>query len=187
MSFFDLSDNSKVSTDGKFEVDTGSATIPNDTTCLAMIDEAGWAEYQGDEAGLAEYKSDEYINLRWVIAEPKQYANRKVFQKIRVYDTDAKKSDKAKKMLAAIDANAGGKLVASGQYPTDMMLTKALINKPMLIKVMEWEMNDRKGNWVAAVAPRSGKSPAQAQPAESAPRKAPAPAPADDFEDDIPW
>ena len=175
MSFFDLSDNSKVSTDGKFEFDTGSATIPNDTTCLAMIDEAGWADYQGDE----------YINLRWVIAEPKQYANRKVFQKIRVYDADAKKADKAKKMLAAIDANAGGKLVASGEDPTDMMLTKALINKPMLIKVMEWEMNDRKGNWIAAVAPRSGKAPAQAQAAEPAPRKAPAPA--DDFESDIPW
>ena len=175
MSFFDLSDNSKVSTDGKFEVDIGSATIPNDTTCLAMIDEAGWAEYQGDE----------YINLRWVIAEPKQYANRKVFQKIRVYDADAKKADKAKKMLAAIDANAGGKLMASGEDPTDMMLTKALINKPMLIKVMEWEMNDRKGNWIAAVAPRSGKAPAQAQAAEPAPRKAPTPS--DDFESDIPW
>lgn len=177
MSFFDLSDNSKVSTDGKFEVDTGSATIPNDTTCLAMIDEAGWAEYQGDE----------YINLRWVVAEPAQYKNRKVFQKIRVYDTDVKKADKAKKMLAAIDANAGGKLMATGEDPTDMSLTKALINKPMLIKVMEWEMNDKKGNWVSAVAPRSGKAPAQAQAAEPAPRKAPAPAPADDFESDIPW
>ena len=177
MSFFDLSDNSKVSTDGKFEVDIGSATIPNDTTCLAMIDEAGWADYQGDE----------YINLRWVIAEPKQYANRKVFQKIRVYDADAKKADKAKKMLAAIDANAGGKLVASGEDPTDMMLTKALINKPMLIKVMEWEMNDRKGNWIAAVAPRSGKAPAAEPAPKKAPAPAPAPAPADDFESDIPW
>ena len=177
MSFFDLSDNSKVSTDGKFEVDRGSETIPNDTTCLAMIDEAGWADYQGDE----------YINLCWVIAEPKQYANRKVFQKIRVYDADAKKADKAKKMLAAIDANAGGKLVASGEDPTDMMLTKALINKPMLIKVMEWEMNDKKGNWVSAVAPRSGKAPAQAPASEPATRKAPAPAPSDDFDDDIPF
>ena len=93
MSFFDLSDNSKVSTDGNFEIDAGGATIPNDTTCLAMIDEAGWADYQGDE----------YINLRWVIAEPKQYANRKVFQKIRVYDADAKKADKAKKMLIESD------------------------------------------------------------------------------------
>lgn len=179
MSFFDLSDNSKINTDGTYEVNTG-ATIPNDTTCLAMIDEAGWADYQGDE----------YINLRWVIAEPKQYANRKVFQKIRVYDADAKKADKAKKMLAAIDANAGGKLMASGEDPTDMMLTKALINKPMLIKVMEWEMNDIKGNWIASVAPRSGKAPAQAPAAEPAQRKAPArsaPAPADDFESDIPW
>ena len=174
MSFFDLSDNSKVSTDGNFEIDAGGATIPNDTTCLAMIDEVGWAEYQGDE----------YINLRWVIAEPKQYANRKVFQKIRVHDTDTKKADKAKKMLAAIDANAGGKLVARGEEPTDMTLTKALINKPMLIKVMEWEMNDKKGNWISAVAPRSGKAPAQAQAAEPAPRKTPAPAPADDFDDD---
>ena len=179
MSFFDLSDNSKINTDGKFEINTGSALIPNDTTCLAMIDEAGWADYQGDE----------YINLRWVIAEPKQYADRKVFQKLRVYDTDAKKADKAKQMLAAIDANAGGKLMASGEDPTDMMLTKALINKLMLIKVMEYEFNDRKGNWIAAVAPRSGKAPAQAPAAEPSTRKAPAPtlASADDFESDIPW
>ena len=179
MSFFDLSDNSAVSTDGKFAVETGSVIIPNDTTCLAMIDEAGWAEYEGDE----------YINLRWIIAEPKQYANRKVFQKVRVHDADTKKADKAKKMLAAIDANAGGKLVASGEEPTDMALTKALIDKPMLIKVMEWELNDRKGNWVSAVAPRPGKAPAPAPAAEPARRKAPAPAPApsNDFEDDIPW
>lgn len=178
MSFFDLSDNTSVSTDGKFEVDTGGATIPNDTTCLAMIDEAGWAEYEGDE----------YINLRWVVVEPAQYKNRKVFQKVRVHDADAKKVDKAKKMLAAIDANAGGKLVAAGEEPTDMTLT-TLINKPMLIKVMEWEMNDRKGNWVSAVAPRSGKAPASApaQVAKAPAPKVPAPAVEDTFEDDIPW
>lgn len=179
MSFFDLSDNTSVSPDGKFEVDTGGATIPNDTLCLAMIDEAGWAEYQGDE----------YINLRWVVVEPAQYKNRKVFQKVRVHDADVKKADKAKKMLAAIDANAGGKLVAAGEEPTDMTLTKALINKPMLIKVMEWEMNDRKGNWVSAVATRSGKAPAPA-PAQVA--KAPAPRASTpafeiDDDDDIPF
>jgi hypothetical protein len=57
----------------------------------------------------------------------------------------------------------------------------------MLIKVMEWEMNARKGNWVSAVAPRSGKAPASA-PAQVA--KAPAPrasTPAFEIDDDIPF
>ena len=58
-------------------------------------------------------------------------------------------------MLAAIDANCGGKLMASGEEPTDTSLAKALLNKPMHIKVMVWEMDDRKGNWVSAVAPKA--------------------------------
>jgi len=123
--------------------------IPDNTTCLAMIDEAGLAEFQGDE----------YISLRWVIAEPAIYKGRKIFQKVRVFDPDSKKSDKAKKMLAAIDANCGGKLAQSDESPNDTAMAKALLHKPMLIKVMVWDLEGRTGNWVSSVAPRKGATP----------------------------
>jgi hypothetical protein len=144
--FWTTSDNNAITTTGEFTSGGGTIeNIPDNTTCLAMIDEAGLAEYQGDE----------YISLRWVIAEPAIYKGRKVFQKVRVFDVDTKKADKAKKMLMAIDANCGGKLALNDETPNDTAMAKALLHKPMLIKVMIWEMNDRTGNWVASVAPRS--------------------------------
>ena len=148
MSFF-----SNIETDGTFEAAPAIEVIPNDTTCVAMLDDAGWTEYQGEE----------YINLRWSVLEPAVYKGRKIFQKVRVYDGDAKKADKAKRMLAAIDANCGGKLMASGEEPTDTSLAKALLNKPMHIKVMVWEMDDRKGNWISAVAPKAKREQPKAE------------------------
>jgi hypothetical protein len=147
MSFWNLSDNTSASETGKsFEMGGGDMEpIPANTSVLAAPDEAKLDNYEGDE----------YISLRWTILAPKEYANRKVFQKIRVFDPDTKKSDKAKRMLAAIDSNAGGQLIASGQEPTDALLTKCLVNKPMHLKLQVWEMNDKKGNWVAAVSPRA--------------------------------
>jgi hypothetical protein len=147
--FWTTSDNTAITTNGEFTSGGMIENIPDNTTCLAMIDEAGLAEYQGDE----------YISLRWVIAEPAIYKGRKIFQKVRVFDVDSKKADNAKKMLAAIDANCGGKLVQSDESPNDTTMAKALLHKPMLIKVMIWEMNDRTGNWVASVAPRKGGTP----------------------------
>lgn len=144
--FFTLSDKSTLNDEsGEFDLGGGNSLIPADTTCLAMIDEINWTEFQGDE----------YINARWTVMEPEAYRNRKVFQKLKVNDPDAKKSDKAKKMLFAIDKNAGGKLAASGEYPSDLLMAKCLMSKPMLIKVQVWEMNDKSGNWIAAVSPRS--------------------------------
>jgi hypothetical protein len=146
--FWTTSDNKVITTTGEFSSGGTIENIPDNTTCLALIDEAGWAEYQGDE----------YISLRWVIAEPAIYKGRKIFQKVRVFDPDTKKSDKAKKMLAAIDANCGGKLAQSNESPNDTAMAKALLNKPMLIKVMVWDLEGRTGNWVSSVAPRKGAS-----------------------------
>ena len=78
--FWTTSDNQEITTTGEFTSGGTIENIPDNTTCLAMIDEAGLAEYQGDE----------YISLRWVIAEPAIYKGRKVFQKVRVFDVDTK-------------------------------------------------------------------------------------------------
>jgi len=152
--FWNDSENKAITTTGEFTSGGTIENIPDNTTCLAMIDEAGLAEYQGDE----------YINLRWLINEPAAYKGRKIFQKVRVFDVDDKKADKAKKMLMAIDANCGGKLAQSDESPNDTAMAKALLHKPMLIKVMVWEMNDRSGNWIASVAPRKGGNPAPTEP-----------------------
>lgn len=155
MSFFNFDDK----VDGSFDSGVGMEPIPNNTDVLAAPDEAKWDEYDGDR----------YISLRWSVIAPKEYKNRKIFHKIRVMDSDPKKAEKAKRMLAAIDVNAGGKLMKANEEPTDKSLTMALVNKPMVLKVMKWEIpaeqsNDgqhREGNWVAAVSPRKGSEPVE--------------------------
>ena len=131
MSFFTTSDNKAIEKSGSMEMGGGDIEpIPAKSQVLAAPDEAKWDEYEGDE----------YVSLRWSILQPKEYAGRKIFQKIRVCDSDSKKSDKAKRMLAAIDTNAGGKLLASGERPTDESLTRCLVNKPMVLLLQVWEM-----------------------------------------------
>lgn len=145
MSFWTTSDNTAINADGKFELG-GGEPIPANTSALAIIDEAKWDNYEGDY----------YISLRWSILQPDAYKGRKLFQKLRVESADGKKKDKALRMLAAIDANAGGKLMASGQKPTDVDLMQHLVNKPMVVKIQIWETDDgKKGNWVSAVSPRN--------------------------------
>jgi hypothetical protein len=145
---------------GEFDSNPAIEPIPSNTTLKVTIETAEWADYEGDE----------YISITWAVLGPDEYKNRKVFQKLRVKDSDGKKQKKALLMLAAIDANAGGALAKSKKAVfDDMDLATALTNKIMLIKVDIWETDDGKtGNWVRAVS--SGKS---------------APAPAVEEKDDL--
>jgi len=154
--FWELSDGDDiVKTGGKFETGGGNIEpIPDKTDVVAVIDEA---RIERNQQGL------QYISLRWSIVAPADYKNRKVFQKLWVFDDDpqaknpVQKRDKAKKMLFAVDTNAGGKLKASGKAPSDDLLQATLTNKPMQIKVMLMKRDDGTGmNWISSVAPRSG-------------------------------
>lgn len=192
MSFFNLSDNEDATQTGAtFEIGGGViAPISNNTNLLAVIDEAKWDFTPQNE---------QFISLRWAVLSPQEFANRKVFHKVKVLSANPKQADKAKRMLAAIDANAGGKLAAAGSQPTDQSL-QVLLNKPMVIKVQVWEMENgegvnKKGNWVCAVSPKSA-TPAAAPrptaramaPAPSAPyQHGPSSADLSDFDDDIPF
>lgn len=173
MSFWDLNDGTKAESTNTFELASGNLEpIPNDTTCIGAIEEAKWDSYQDDR----------YISLKWRVMQPDAYANRVIFHKVKVFgmanDKDkAATADKAKRMLAAIDANAGGKLMQVTGEPSDMELMSALVGKMMAIKCMVWEMEDsatgekRSGNWIAAVAPHKGaeiKEPAIQKPAPAA-------------------
>jgi len=155
MSTFWLETNTEEENIGNFAMTVEMEPIPSKTLCLAFIEEAKWDSYE----------EEEYISLRWKVLQPSDYKNRVIFQKIKVYDKDSKKSEKAKKMLMAIDFNAKGGLAKSGKVPTTEILQGKLCNKPMNIMVMMWAMEDqitgetRKGNWISAVSPKGDNVP----------------------------
>ena len=171
-----MSDNfwGTAATEATGEFDSGGGSfelIPEGTNVLAAISEIEWTLYNGDE----------YISAKWTVLKPDEFKNRKIFQKIRVMDEDVKKADKAKRMLAAIDKNAsGGKLLSLDRQPTDSDMAKALVNKPRVLKLGVWEMNDKSGNWIVAISPKT------AQPSSTKPKPAPANVDAD-FDNDVPW
>ncbi len=157
MSFWQKQDGSQIESTTTFEAGGGEIQpIPNNTQCIAAIEEAKWSEWEGES----------YINLKWRVMRP--YANRVIFQKLKVFSE--KQGDKAKQMLAAIDANCGGKLSRLNDAPEDMDLMTALVGKPMAIKVQIWDINGKTGNWITAVAPAKQQAPVQAQaPRQQAP------------------
>ena len=150
MSFWQKQDGSAVETSTTFESGGGEITpIPNNTALIAAIEEAKWADYQGES----------YINLKWRVMRPSEFANRVIFQKLKVFSD--KQGDKAKQMLAAIDANCGGKLAKLRDTPQDEDLMMSLIGKPVAIKVQVWDINGKTGNWISAVAPAKQQAPQQ--------------------------
>ena len=99
MSFWQKQDGSAVENTTTFEAGGGEIQpIPNNTALIGAIEEAKWADWEGES----------YINLKWRVMRPAEYANRVIFQKLKVFSE--KQGDKAKQMLRAIDANCGGKL-----------------------------------------------------------------------------
>ena len=120
--------------------------IPAKTQVLAIPCEIKWDTYDGEM----------FINIQWTVLQPAEYKNRRVFQKLKVKDDDEKKREKALRMLVAIDANAKGGLLKSGKEPTDADLQKALLNKPMVLMLQVWKLEDgRQGNWISAVSPKN--------------------------------
>lgn len=186
MSFWSLSDGDSAANTGN-EFDAGGGdfeNIPKNTSVLAVVDEASWRE---DRSG------NEHLSIRWGILKPEAYANRKIFQKMWITDDNpnskdaAKKRDKDLKMLGAIDANAGGKLVKKAGKPTDDDLALALTNKPMVITLGEWSMkaddgSTMTGNWVMSVKPKTAEI--SAGPVAKKPASRPA---IDEDEDQIPF
>ena len=187
MSFFtdengqDLEQNGTVEgSNNDFEV------IPKGTQVLAALESSAWdqTEFYGD-----------FINNTWVIIKPEQYAKRKVFQKLHVNSDDEKKAVKAKRMLVAIDVNAGGKLVPAcqqaGSAPTDELLAKHLTNKAMVLMLGVYEIKESdgekleredwiRGNFVSGIGAKASFDPSrnpQPEQRESAPAPQQRPAP----------
>ena len=176
MSFWNTSDNSNAQqTGGAFETGGGDMEpIPAGTQVVAAIEEAKWDGYEGND----------YISLKWRVLDG-EFKKRVIYHKLYVRgdkrdegDSEKfkRKADKGKRMLAAIATNAGGGLLQVEEEPKDHHLMQHLLNKLMVLMLQVWELEingeERKGNWVSAVAPKNG-----AQPTAAKPKPAPAEAP----------
>lgn len=175
-----LSDGGNAADTGtEYEVPGGGnmEPLPEGSKVLAMVEDAEWKE---------DADHNEYLNLKWSVVRPDEARNRKIFQKLWIKDHDPrerddakaeKKRDRARRLFAAIDANAGGKLAKKGGIPDADTIMVALANKLMVLRLGLWEMEDRKnpgqvmsGNWVQAVGPKTGEiGLAEAKPSRSAP------------------
>lgn len=173
MGFWNLSDGKAVESKSEFELGGGFEVIPDGSRVLAAVEECKDDQWEGER----------FFNLKWRILEG-EYKNRIIFQKLKVFSSKEKQRDNAITMLAAIDANAGGKLMASGKEPTDFAIASALANRPMILLLRVWESEDKQktGNYVAGVFSR------QQTKASTAPKQsAPSSEPPMDFDDDIPF
>lgn len=168
MSFWDLSDGGAANEDAKkeYEVPGGNMEpIPNNSDVLAHIKGAKWASKKDAD--------ERFIEIQWQVEKPADFFNRVIFQKLWVDDLDPmakneekakEKRDKARKMLATIDANAKGRLMQSGDTPTDDSLALALVDARAVIKCMEWSIDPRdgsdmiRGNWISAVKPKDAET-----------------------------
>ena len=190
MSFWNLSSGEAVNATGEYEAPSGGLPIPDNTDVMEYIDEVKWDEKNGAR----------YISARWRVAKPEGFKNRVVFQKLWVLGNNPNKTgdklkqdgDKAKRMLAAIDANAGGELMAVNGIPSDEDLQRCLMNKMMVIKVKTYDLKGDDGsavtgNWIAAISPASkgvSDTPAPAQARREPDRAANGTA---RYDDDIPF
>lgn len=222
MSFWATTEGEKIASSEKIEVEGGSMLpMPAGTAVKAAIEEAKWDTTDGDGT---------FISLKWTVLAPACFKGRKIFQKLHVQaakkigksnaglddDKANKKQNKALRMFAVIDTNAGGKLLASPKAPDDQALQSALVMKSMMLKLDVWVIKTTKeglpianpadyarGNWVQAVAPKGDyvEPPKEEQEAiiaqqqeehrqqlAATPQTGTAPSPTGDtFDDDIPF
>ena len=140
--------NIQAPADGNFDMGNACfANIPDGTKATAVIEAAQWETFTNQDTGVEQT----FIKATWSIVEG-EFTARKVFQKMHVQDQDTAKAQRALQMLAAIDANAGGKIMAAGTMPDDMMLGVSITNVPMVITIAEWSIGGKTGNYVSAVS-----------------------------------
>lgn len=175
MGLFTLSDGSKVTGEKEYDASEGfGVPLPDNTEVLAACTQIEWGEYQGVEN----------IKSTWTVVLPAEHKDRKIFKTFYVNDPKPLTADKARKMLAAIDATHGGKLAAMDRDPTDEDLGRALISKLMVLKIGLLEKEGEKArNYVKAVSPRKTGAVA----AEPVVKKAAAKKAVDNLDDDIPF
>lgn len=163
MSFWNTSDGGQVKAESEYEAPSGGSfdPIPHNTDVLGYIDEIKW----GDKDGASP------IEYRITVVKAEAFKNRKLFFKLwplgdnpnkKEPDKRKKEADKSKRMLAAMDANAGSELIAINGKPSNEQLQSALMNKMMVFKIGMYDMpkddgsgERNKGNYLLGVSPKT--------------------------------
>ena len=153
--FWDLSDNTQVEAKEEYVAPSGGGDyfFPHNSKINGIIDEMKWDSFNGGE---------EFIKYRISVVGPKTDAdgvkieNRKLFLKLWINgdeknangnaDKVKKKADNAKRMLASMDANAGGKLMKLGRKPTDEDLAACMLMSPMQFSIGHYEFYEQDGS-----------------------------------------
>ena len=165
MGLFNLSDGSKAGGETEYDASEGfGKPLPDNTEVLASCTQIEWGSYNDIDN----------IKSTWTIVAPAEYKDRKIFKTFYVNDPKPETADKARKMLAAIDATHGGKIAALDRDPTDEDLGRALISKLMVLKLGLYEKEGEKAkNYVKAVSPRKAGAIAEDAVKKSAKKAAP--------------
>lgn len=185
MSFWSTSSGENIAAQSKEQLESYTPPsgdlepIPAGSKVRAFVKEAKWDKT---------LDGHRYVKIRWDVVKPDEYAKRVLFQKLWVKDADpnaknpSDKRDKALRMLAKIDALAGGRLAAKGAEPNDDELLLALADKQMVLCIETWEMEGRdgpmSGNWVRDVKPAEGTELSAGKPKQAA---------APEIDDEIPF
>ena len=121
--------------DGEYKQKTGFDPLPEGTRVLQTLEEIKLDSFQGSD--------HEHLNIKWRIEAPEEFNNRVYFQSIYINGSDPtspyydeSKQDKnfndARRMLFAIDYNAGKKIAALKREPTQEELQEFLIGARMM-------------------------------------------------------
>jgi len=191
--FWNLSDGSQVEKTGEYEAKEGGfEIIPDDTKVLAAIGEIKWHTFAN---------GDRVVNVKWQVVS-ENFKGRIIFQALKVFGTQyckdkQKTSDKAKRMLGAIDANSGSVLPLDRE-PTDQDLMR-MMGKIMGLHIKVYKHDpknpdgpEKDGNYIAGISskqstPMSAPVSRAAVPMSQQANVQAQGAAQDGFDDDIPF
>lgn len=143
MSFYTLSDGTKPSGSAEEANIMVATTIPDETKALAKV----------TSAKLKDLEWGKFYEIEWELTST-AYKGFKVKQKIKCFDEDAKKADRAKQMLVRLFKVLNFKPL-HGEAPTDQDLVE-LNGRVSGIKVQQWFFNGKDGNWVSSLYESDG-------------------------------
>lgn len=143
MSFYTLSDGTKPSGSAEDANIMVARTIPNDTKAVAKVTSAKLKDFDGSK----------FYEVEWELTST-NYKGVTVKQKIKCFDEDEKKVDRAKQMLVRLFKVLNFKPIHS-EAPTDQDLFE-LKGRSAGIKVQQWFYNGKEGNWVSSLYESDG-------------------------------
>lgn len=130
-----------------YSIQRADSVMPANTECLAYIEDVEWEEWEGVRQ----------ILIKWRVQAPSVFVNRTISQRLKILDPEKMRQHLS--MLAAIDHIAGGMIASQSAEPSNNLLARALMNKPMMITLDVYNINGKTGNWVCGVRARQNGNP----------------------------